>query len=95
MANYVVNLEEEGPLPGERGRREVYETNLARSTRFRQELLRWLDEQGLSAQVAGVGEPLAFPLLTLTCTPTVARRIETLPGVDAVFEDNAGIGLVR
>ena len=55
---------------------------------------RGIYEKGLSAQVAGIGEPMGFSLITLTSTPAVAREIETFPEVDEVILDNDAIGFV-
>jgi hypothetical protein len=95
MADFVITLHAEDPPARNRGRREVYEDNSARTASFRKELLRFLEEQGLSSQVAGIGETMGFPMLTLTTTQAVARRIEELPGVDAVFKDKPDLGLVH
>ena len=95
MSNYVVILKKEDAKDlNALGRRGIYESNVGRTADFQRKLRQRLDEKGLSAQVAGIGEPMGFSLITLTSTPAVAREIETFPEVDEVILDNDAIGFV-
>ena len=95
MANYVVILKEQASLQMKTpGRKAVYERNVLHTTDFQRKLWQELDERGLRSQVAGIAEPLGFPLITLTCTPEVAQAIRSLPGVETVVQDDNNLGLV-
>lgn len=50
---------------------------------------------GLEAQVISFGEPTPFLLQPITCTDGVARKIETLPSVEAVFRDTGFLQMTR
>jgi subtilisin family serine protease len=45
--------------------------------------------------LARIGEPSAFPVLALTCTPAVAKLIESLPEVEAVVRDSGDLEMIR
>ncbi len=94
MADYIVILKEASIHSEALGRREIYERNLGQAAEFQRKLRHWLDERGLSSQVAGMAEPTGFPLITLTCTLAVAKAIELLPEVDSVVRDSNMVGLV-
>src|SRR5262249_35620223 len=51
---------------------------------------RWLDEHDMRSQVAAVGEPMGFGIVTLTSTPAVAHAIEGFPEVELVLPDSEG-----
>jgi len=88
MANYIVSLQEEDEGPQVPMKRStLYEAGIARTARFQRRLQTWLEEQGLDAQVAYMGEPTVFPMVMLACTPEVAATIATLPGVESVIRD--------
>ncbi len=96
MANYVVTLKEQALSGVEgQGRRALFEANSARAAEFRKKLFGWLEACGLLAQVAGVGEPMGFPMITLTTTPRVAETIKEFPEVESVFEDTGSMGIIR
>ncbi len=96
MAQYIVLLKDDEDANAEaKGRREVYESGLARTAQFQRRLRDWLDEQGVSGQVGAIGEPTAFPMVALTSTPAVAKMIESLPEVASVVPDSDDLGLVR
>lgn len=96
MENYIVTLKEgKEARPEVMGRRELYEAGVARTAEFQRKLRAWLDEQGVSAQVAAIGEPTIFPMIMLTCTPAVAKMIETLPEVDSVLRDSEDLRIIR
>lgn len=89
MSDYLVALRPSvGDDKGRRGRAEVLNHNLSRTTSFRSTLEGWLNQHGLTAQVAGIGEPTGFPVLTLTCTSQVASAIAGLPEVESVVADD-------
>jgi hypothetical protein len=89
MHNYLVSLHEPtGTGPEGQGRASVVDRNLARTTRFREDLQQLLRSQGLIDQVASLGEPMAFPALAIRCTQAVADFVANLPEVDAVIRDN-------
>jgi hypothetical protein len=48
---------------------------------FKEGLVHWIEEQGLSHEVAEIGDATAFNVLFLVCTPHVAERLLQAPGV--------------
>jgi hypothetical protein len=92
MRDYIVHLkeDEEHPVPLEQGRRAIFEANVARNLAFVAHLERWLDEHDMRSQVAAVGEPMGFDIVTLTATPAVAQAIEGFPEVELVVADSEG-----
>jgi len=65
-------------------RREKYRALKSSATGIRDELMRWIDEHGLAADVARVGEPTAFNTLFVTSTRDAAERLVEAPGVVGV-----------
>ncbi|MCS7221135.1 MAG: hypothetical protein RML36_12065 [Anaerolineae bacterium] len=51
------------------------------SVEFKEGLIHWIKEQGLSHEVAEIGDATAFNVLFLVCTPQVAERLLQAPGV--------------
>jgi hypothetical protein len=97
MEHYIIALKEAQPQPDAApvGRRELYETGVAQSATFRRKLEQWLETEHLDSQVAHIGEPTAFSLISLTSTPKVAERIEDLPEVEYVVPGGEDIGIVE
>jgi hypothetical protein len=93
MFDYIVMLEQQPE--SYRGRREVYEGGIARSMAFRRKLAELLKRQDLCNELGALGEPLAVPAVTLTCTPKLANLIASLPGVKSVTRDSRDIQVVR
>jgi hypothetical protein len=88
MARFAITLKDDGgdtPPGTHRGR--FVRGRLARNERFRLQLLDWLEQQGLAAQVAEVGAPTAFNVLAIVTTAKVARKLQALEGVESVFRD--------
>ncbi len=54
------------------------------ATRIRERLVEWIQEQGLSEEVARVGEATVFNALFVTCTPGAAELLTQAPGVLSV-----------
>ena len=95
MADYIISLKQEASEVREpAGRQEIVERGVARTAEFQRKLQQYLEMWRLEHEVAGIGEPTAFPLVTLTCTASVADRIKSLPEVEAVFQDTADIGFI-
>ena len=91
MHHYVVNLTEvHFPKDAHPGRAEVYRTYTNHAAGFVGHLRDVLARKGLGDQVAGFGEVGGLPIVTLTCTPAVAKLIETMPGVTGVYADDSG-----
>lgn len=98
MEDYVVLLRhEEGGSQGRREananalgfkRRQIYDTNLARTVAFQRKLQDWLTASGLESEVTGLAEPSGFPVITLTATPKVARQIQRFSEVESVTRDS-------
>jgi hypothetical protein len=97
MENYIVALKEDEQRSEseQAGRRDFYEAGVARTAAFQCKLKEWLHEKHLESEVAGIGEPTVFPLVSLTTTPKMAACIEALPEVDYVLRDNDDLGIVR
>lgn len=65
-------------------RRAVYERGLQENARFRESLMRWLDEHNLRHQVRAVSEEGgSLPMLTLRCAPRVLDQLRRAPEFDA------------
>jgi hypothetical protein len=93
MFDYIVVLDQQPE--SYRSRREVYESGVARSMAFRLKLVELLKRQDLCNELGALGEPLALPAVTLTCTPKLANLIASLPGVNSVTRDSRDIQFVR
>jgi hypothetical protein len=86
MGRFAITLKDEPAQPGTtRGR--FVRGRLARNDQFRKQLLGWLEDQGLAAQVVEVGAPTAFNVLSIVTTSGVAQRVKALDGVESVFRD--------
>jgi hypothetical protein len=88
MARFAITLKDDGgdtPPGTHRGR--FVRGRLARNERFRLQLLDWLEQQGLAAQVAEVGAPTAFNVLAIVTTAKVAQKLQAVEGVESVFRD--------
>jgi hypothetical protein len=93
MFDYIVMLDQQPE--SYRSRREVHEGGIARSMAFRHKLAELLKRQDLCNELGGLGEPLAVPAVTLTCTPKLANLIASLPGVKSVTRDSRDIRFAR
>jgi len=79
----------------DRGRRQVYQSGVAQTAEFLGQLHHWLKENDLCGEVSALGEPLGFPMVAITCTPRVAKLIESMPEVQSVFRDSRDFQFVR
>jgi hypothetical protein len=70
--------------PEEVERDKAYEKRREEVRQARERLIQWLKEQGAWSEVGRVGEPNAFRMLFLTCTPRVASLLRTSPQVETV-----------
>jgi hypothetical protein len=93
MGNYIVVLKRQHRNAAPTGRGEIYAGNLRQTAAFQEKLSRWLDEHGLATEVAGMAEPVGFPLISLTSTPAIAKAIESFPEVESVVADSGMISL--
>lgn len=65
-------------------RAAIYEAGLAESTRFRDDLMRWLESHQLLGAVRSVSEPGgSLPMLTLRCAPRVLDQLRRAPEFEA------------
>ena len=72
------------PLPEELAqynRAEKYKVLRENTAKLREKLITFLDERGLSDEVSHIGEPTAFNMLFVVCTPRVAEQLSRAPGV--------------
>ena len=88
MSDYLIALKEPALATDRPTRGDVFGNNLTLTTAFRKNLELWLGEHQLDRQVADIGEPNGFPVLSLTCTPQVAEKIASIPGVEWVVPDD-------
>jgi len=93
--NYLIVLRDLPEPATERDRRSVVREMEERTARFRRSLAEWLDKNKLQGGVSTLGEPMALPMLAITCTPAVAERIGELPEVEGVIADADDIRLVK
>ena len=96
MHQYVVNLVPpdlpEGPAAARSGVVDAY-TRVAAA--FVELARKELAKRGLENQVDGFGEAYGLPVVTLTATPAVAEVLRQIPGVEAVYQDDAGKSGIR
>ena len=65
-------------------RSEKYKLLKANSVKRKDEIKRWIKEQGLEAEVFKIEEPTVFNMLFITCTREVAEQLEHVDGVASV-----------
>ena len=68
-------------------RKEKFDILLENAQRKRTQLVQWIQEQDLAAEVARVGAPTSFNLLFVQCTPYAAAQLAHAPGVVDVALD--------
>lgn len=66
-------------------RQEKYELLKESAAQVRATLMKWIEAEALSEQVARVGSPTVFNTLFVTCTPGAAERLAHAPGVVSVL----------
>lgn len=85
MSSFMVTLERPSSKElAQHSRSEKYKVLLANTIRLREQLLVWIKEQGLSAEVSQIGEPTAFNTLFVVSTPRAAELMVQAPGVLSV-----------
>jgi len=85
MSQFLVVLERPSSKElAQYSRSEKYKILWENNARLREQLLIWIKEQGLSAEVSQVGEPTAFNTLFVVSTPRAAEQIVQAPGVLSV-----------
>ena len=95
MHDYLVTLER---LPSteltEYNRREKYRILQDYITKLRAKLTDWIDEHGISDEIAEVGKATAFNLLFVRCTENAAAILRNAPGIiDIVLTEDIPIEL--
>ena len=76
-------------------RAEKYELLKANSVKHKEEIMAWIKEQGLEAEVFKIQEPTVFNMLFITCTPKVAEFLKNADGVLSVGRNlELSVGLV-
>lgn len=93
MFQYVVNLVSPGS-PVHAMRSAVVSSATKVAEQFIRRAEKAVADRGLAAEVGGFGEAYGLPVVTMTATPAVAALLEQLPGVEAVYRDDAGLGLI-
>ncbi len=71
--------------PVELNRSEMLRTKRDYYRTCRQHLVGWIEGQGLSGEVLRIGEPMAFNMLFIDCTPELAEQLVQAPHVVNVF----------
>ena len=90
MHQYVVNLSPPEPPGGAAGTRSGTVDAYTRvAAAFVERARKELAKRGLEDQVNGFGEAYGLPIVTLTATPAVAEVLRQIPGVEAVYQDDA------
>lgn len=69
-------------------RAEKYNALRNNTARLKEKLIAWIEEQGLSEEISQIGEPTAFNILFVTCTPKVVKKLTQAPGVVSVSMGN-------
>ncbi|MGD8398256.1 MAG: hypothetical protein PVG11_05315 [Anaerolineae bacterium] len=62
-------------------RAQKYRALKSSASGIREELVRWIEEHGLTEDVAEIGEPTVFNTLFVTSTPSAASQLAKAPGV--------------
>lgn len=65
----------------DQGRGEKYASLKSSATEIRDQLLAWIEKQGLGEGIRRVGEPTAFSALFVTATREAAEELSQAPGV--------------
>ncbi len=82
MIKVMVTLERPSSQElAEYNRDRKYQVLRSNSVEFKEGLVHWIEEQGLSHEVAEIGDATAFNVLFVVCTPQVAERLVQAPGV--------------
>jgi hypothetical protein len=90
MHQYVVNLIPPDQSDGSAGARSgVVDAYTRVAAAFVERARKELVKRGLADQVDGFGEAYGLPIVTLTATPAVAEVLRQIPGVEAVYRDDA------
>lgn len=66
-------------------KRNILQENTAR---LRERIISWIKDQGLEGEIAQTGEPTAFNVLFVICTPKAAEQLVNAPGVISVSTGN-------
>ncbi|CAN5577930.1 hypothetical protein BH10CHL1_BH10CHL1_15030 [soil metagenome] len=62
----------------------------------RRELVQWIDDQGLSAEVAKIGAPTNLGVFFVKCTPHMVQELRRAPGVtDVLLAEDCAIRPLR
>lgn len=84
----IVTIERPAPEALARcSRAEKYRMLREYSGRVREQLLAWIDQRGISSEVAQVSEPTVFNTLFLVATRHATELIAHAPGVVSIAED--------
>jgi hypothetical protein len=85
MSKFMVVLERPSSQElAQHSQSEKYKILRQNTARLREQLIVWIKEQGLSAEVSQVGEPTAFNTLFVVSTPRAAEQMVQAPGVLSV-----------
>ena len=85
MVEFMVEVNRPSSKELERfNRAEKYKLLKANSVKRKNEIKRWIKEQGLDAEVFKIAEPTVFNMLFITCTREVAEQLEHVDGVVSV-----------
>lgn len=87
MHPYVINLSD-ATSQESTNRRSAVDHYTQMTGHFLRDLGAELQRKHLADQVAQIGPPSPFPVVTLTCTPAVAEIIESMAGVSEVYRDD-------
>lgn len=86
MVEFMVKVNRPSSKELERfNRAEKYKLLKENSVKCKDEIKRWIKEQGLDAEVFKIEEPTVFNILFITCTREVAEQLEHVDGVVSVL----------
>jgi hypothetical protein len=91
MHEYVISLKSSEEPEQKQSRSQLYEAGRVRTLEITRRLREWIAERGLSEQVESIGEPTAFPIIAIRCTPEVAAALQQFPDAEAVVPDRGDI----
>ncbi|MCC7421071.1 MAG: hypothetical protein IT428_12385 [Planctomycetaceae bacterium] len=94
--SYLVTFKDEveSAKSAGKGRAAVVQAKTARTTALREKLRQFVQSSGLAPQVQQIGEAMAFPMVSIICTPEAARQLSELPEVDSVLSDGPDLVLI-
>jgi len=93
---FIVTLARQRQSAGEPLKRaQVVERGMASSRAFCRRLIEFVDQMDRRYELAKIGDPTSFGIVSIVSTKELADEINRFPEVESVIEDTASMALVR